>query len=125
MQAGALSKHLQPETVDGILRSEAEKEEEDRKLGVSESKPGSDSTEAAKELKDKLDLTQGPQPEPEVDLSGACIRSKVPDILQIPAELKDHPGCSPKPGPSTVQLHLYHFQVASSHKSAHAACTCA
>ncbi len=40
MQAGALNKHLQPETADLVHRQEAEQEAENRRLGVSdEGKP--------------------------------------------------------------------------------------
>ncbi len=36
MQAGALNKHLQPETADLVHRQEAEQEAENRRLGVSD-----------------------------------------------------------------------------------------
>ena len=111
VQAGALSKYLQPETVDAVLRSEAEQEAEDRMLGVAQDKPGSEGTEPPKDGKEKLDLTTGPQPEPEVDLSSATMKAKVPQILQIPAELKSPPDAEPTPAPPTIDLHLHHFQV--------------
>ena len=106
MQAGALNKHLQPETADLVHRQEAEQEAENRRLGVSdEGKPISGKP-------DMLDNAAGPQPEPEVELGGATMKTKIPDVLLVPEGLKDAGVSAPgTKKAASVQLHLYHFQV--------------
>ena len=107
-QAGALSKHLQPETADLVHRSEAEQEADNRRLGVSE-----EDNAAPQEPEDTFDPAGGPQPEPETDMSNVTIKTKIPKVLQVPEALQDMGAnvqghCQES---SIIHLYLYQFQV--------------